>query len=212
MCGRYQLPDDWSDFPTFRLPDEFRPNDDVRPTDAVPIVRLDDDGNWLGEMRRWGFLRTWRGPSGKLVNKQLFNAVGEELASKRSFKAAFGRSHCLVPMAAWYEWPVIDGKKTRMRVGLKGRTTFGVAGLFETSTHPETGEPVETFTMLTVPPNEILGTTHDRAPLVLLDRDYQAWLEAGAPAQALIGSHPDNDAFYVEPVCPPLLAQPGIQA
>ncbi|MGA2550252.1 MAG: SOS response-associated peptidase family protein [Burkholderiaceae bacterium] len=200
MCGRYQLEDDWSDFPEFKIPEEFAPSDDVRPTESVPIVRLDDEGRWLGEMRRWGFLRTWPGPSGKWVKKQLFNAVGEELGSKRSFKAAFGKSHCLVPMSAWYEWPLIDGKKTRVRIGLKARKMFGVAGLFETSKHPDTGDPVATFTVVTVPPNEILGTAHDRAPLVLLERDYQAWLEGGPLAQSLIGAHPDNDAFFVEPV------------
>jgi putative SOS response-associated peptidase YedK len=198
MCGRYQLEDDWSDFPEFHVPEEFLPNDDVRPTEAVPIVRLDANGQWIGEMRRWGFLRTWPGPSGKWVKKQLINAVGEELQTKRSFKAAFGRSHCLVPMSAWYEWPVIEGKKTRVRIGLKGRKMFGVAGLYETSKHPDTGEPVATFTVVTVPPNEILGSAHDRAPLVLLDRDYQGWLEAGPTSQSLITSHPDNDAFFVE--------------
>ncbi len=200
MCGRYQLEDDWSDFPEFRIPEDFKPSDDVRPTDPVPIVRLDQEGHWFGEMRRWGFLRSWPGPSGKWVKKQLINAVGEELDAKRSFKAAFRRSHCLVPMSAWYEWPVVDGKKTRVRIGLKNRRMFGVAGLYETSKHPDTGAPVETFTVVTVPPNEILGTAHDRAPLVLLDQDYQTWLEAGPSAQALITSHPDSEAFFVEPV------------
>lgn len=200
MCGRYQLEDDWSDFPEFKIPEEFRPSNDVRPTELVPVVRLDDAGRWHGEMRRWGFLRMWPGASGKWVKKQLINAVGEELESKRSFRDAFRRRHCLVPMSAWYEWPVVDGKKHRVRIGLKGRHMFGVAGLYETSKHPDTGQAVETFTIVTVPPNEILGSAHDRAPLVLLDEDYQTWLEGGTPAQSLIRAHPDNDAFFVERV------------
>lgn len=202
MCGRYQLEDDWSDFPEFRVPAEFVPSNDVRPTQPVPIVRLDAGGRWFGEMRRWGFLRTWPGPSGKWVKKQLINAVGEELEVKRSFRGAFQRHHCLVPMSAWYEWPIVDGRKSRVRIGLHGRHMFGVAGLYETSRHPDSGEPIETFTIVTVPPNEILGSAHDRAPLVLLDEDYQTWLEGGAASKALIGAHPDNSAFFVEPVGP----------
>jgi putative SOS response-associated peptidase YedK len=101
-------------------------------------------------------------------------------------------------MSAWYEWPLIDGKKTRVRIGLKGRRMFGVAGLYETSKHPDTGLPVATFTVVTVPPNELLGTVHDRAPLVLADADLNTWLEGGPAAQALIGAHPDSAAFFIE--------------
>ena len=199
MCGRYQVESDWSDFPVLRIPDLFVPSDDVRPTDLMPIVRLADDGAWLVEMRRWGFLRMWPGPSGKWVKRQLFNAVGEELEFKRAFRDAYATARCLVPMSAWYEWPVIDGKKTRVRIGLKARRMFAAAGLYETSKSPKDGSPIETFTIVTVPPNESLGTTHDRAPLVLRDDDYQIWLEGGVLAQSLIGAHPDNDAFFVEP-------------
>jgi putative SOS response-associated peptidase YedK len=202
VCGRYQLEDDWSDFPEFKVPREFVPNRDVRPTNAMPIVRLDEQGDWFGEMRHWGFLRTWPGPSGKWIKKSLINAVGEELEHKKSFREAFHRRHCVVPMCAWYEWPIVDGKKTRVRIGMKHQRTFGVAGLYETSRHPDSGASVETFTIVTVPPNELLGSAHDRAPLVLGNEQCQVWLEGGPPAKALIGAHPDNDAFFVEPVAP----------
>ncbi len=152
MCGRYQLEDDWSGFPSFRVPPEFIPNADVRPTDAMPIMRLDRQGDWLGGIRHWGPLRTWPGASGKWVKKQRINAVGEELAIKRSFKNAFTRRHCLMPMSAWYEWPLVDGKKTRVRIGMKAHRMFAVAGLFETSRHPDSGAAVETYTIVTVPP------------------------------------------------------------
>ncbi len=198
MCGRYKLAGDWQDFP-FLTPADFEPNGDVRPTHRMPVVRIDDQGKPAVEMRRWGFLRTWPGVRGKMVKKQLFNAVGEELTVKRSFKKAFETSRCLVPMSAWFEWPVIDGKKTKIEIGLKQRRTFAVAGLFETSKHPDTKEAVDTFTIVTVPPNEILGSVHDRAPLVRRLEDHDAWLEGGILAHALIGAHPDSSAFYVRP-------------
>jgi putative SOS response-associated peptidase YedK len=200
MCGRYQLEDDWTEFPEFRIPAEFVANRDIRPTNPVPIVRLDEQGDPVGELRQWGFLRTWPGASGKWVKKQLINAVGEELEFKRSFREAFMRQHCVVPMNAWYEWPIVDGRKTRVRIGMTQRRMFGVAGLYETSRHPESGKPIATFTIVTVPPNEILGSAHDRAPLVLERGEYDLWLEAGPASKSLIGAHPDNEAFYVQPV------------
>ncbi len=54
--------------------------------------------------------------------------------------------------------------------------------------------------MCTVPPNEFLGTVHDRAPMVLLPEQYAAWLEGGAAALELVGVHPDAGAFAVTPV------------
>jgi putative SOS response-associated peptidase YedK len=55
---------------------------------------------------------------------------------------------------------------------------------------------------VTVPPNELLGTVHDRAPLVLRPEDYRTWLEGGVLAQSLIMAHPDPHAFSVEAIKP----------
>jgi putative SOS response-associated peptidase YedK len=200
MCGRYQVESDWSDFPVVRIPEQFVASDDVRPTDLMPVVRIGAAGEWVAEMRRWGFLRMWPGASGKWIKRALFNAKGEELESKRAFREAYAKARCLVPMSAWYEWPVIAGKKTRVRIGLRHQRMFAAAGLFETSKDPKDGASVDTFTIVTVPPNQILGTTHDRAPLVLFGADYERWLEGGVVARQLIGAHADNDAFVVEPV------------
>lgn len=202
MCARYQLPEDWSDFPDLSsyfksLPVE--PPPDVRPTHVVPIFRRDDAGRLFTEARQWGFLRTWPGKSGKMVTKPLINAVGEELEWKRSFKKAWQATRCLVPMAAWIEWPTYGATKWMVRVGLKERAYFCCAGLYETSPNPKGGDPIETFTIVTVPPLEFLGQVHDRAPLVLLPEHYDDWLDGGPPAQSLIGPYlGGNDAFWVE--------------
>jgi putative SOS response-associated peptidase YedK len=202
MCGRYQVESDWDDFPDFYIPEDFTPNSDLRPTDPAPVFRLDQAAGFVSEIRRWGFLRTWPGQSGKWVKRQLFNAVGEELEQKRAFRDAYASARCLVPMNAWYEWPIIDGKKTKVRIAMQGRRMFAAAGLYETSKSLDDGKPVETFTIVTVPPNELLGTVHDRAPLVLRPEDYMTWLEGGVLAQSLITAHPDPNAFSVEAVKP----------
>ena len=74
------------------------------------------------------------------------------------------------------------------------------AGLYDISVDPKTGEKVPVYTMCTVPPNEFLGTVHDRAPMVLLPTQYGAWLDGGAPSLELVGVHPDAAAFDVVPV------------
>jgi len=72
---------------------------------------------------------------------------------------------------------------------------FMAAGLYDENVDPKSGEKVGVFTMCAMPPNEFLGTVHDRAPMVLLPDQYAAWLDGGADALALVGTHPDVDAF-----------------
>ena len=73
-------------------------------------------------------------------------------------------------------------------------------GLYDVNTDPKTGERVPVYTMCTVPPNEFLGTVHDRAPMVLLPFQYAAWLAGGAEALQLVATHPDAGAFNVDVV------------
>ncbi len=58
MCGRYQLELGFGpEFRRIRVPKDYRPTRDARPTHLMPIVRFDDQGEWVAELRRWGFLR-----------------------------------------------------------------------------------------------------------------------------------------------------------
>lgn len=194
MCARYKLAGDWQDFPVLR-PADFEDQFDARPTNRMPVVRV-VDGQWVVEMRRWGFLRVWPGPDGAPHKRQLFNAVGEELEQKRAFRKAFHESRCLIPMSGWFEWPLVDGKKRKTEIALKGQAVFAAGGLFETSTDPDSGEPVDTYTLITAPPNAQLGAIHDRAPLILPRAGYAAWLEGDlAQAKELIGCYPEEEAF-----------------
>lgn len=72
---------------------------------------------------------------------------------------------------------------------------FAAAGLYDVNVDPVTGDEVGVFTLCTVPPDEFLGTVHDRAPMVLLPSQYEAWLEGGVEALRMVGTHPNATAF-----------------
>jgi putative SOS response-associated peptidase YedK len=208
MCGRYRLRRHWEQdlLGKWRYVIEKVDLDeerlDVRPTDLMPVIRSEDFRPVM-ELRRWGFLRVVpgtpnpaTGQPGKLVRKQLFNAKSETAAVLPSFRDAFSRRRCLVPMSSWYEWPTLPAGKQRVEIARLDRRTMFAAGLYETSAHFATGEPVPTFVVLTTKPNEFLGTVHDRSPLILDPRDYEQWLFGDtAQAQALCGVLP-NSADY----------------
>ncbi len=103
-------------------------------------------------------------------------------------------------MSSWDEWPETGAGKQRVQVSVPGEPVFMAAGLFDENVNPKTGEKVSVFTMCTVPPNEFLGTVHDRAPMVLLPEQYDGWLDGGSAALDLVRVHPDANAFEVKPV------------
>lgn len=98
-------------------------------------------------------------------------------------------------MSSWDEWPETGAGKQRVRVSRPSEPVFLAAGLYEFSNDPKTGARVPTYTMVTAPPTEFLGTVHDRAPMVLLSSQYRSWLAGGDEAFALAGMHPNREGF-----------------
>ena len=52
---------------------------------------------------------------------------------------------------------------------------------------------LETYTILTTDPNELLEPIHNRMPVILAQKDYQRWLEPGEP------THPPIDLLRPYP-------------
>jgi hypothetical protein len=46
-----------------------------------------------------------------------------------------------------------------------------------------TGQPLETYTIITTDPNELLEPIHNRMPVILSPQDYSRWLDPGEPSQ-----------------------------
>ena len=214
MCGRYKLEEHWQEYfanpffdwdnPPYPFDNPFKGSDEVFPRERMPIIRRCEDGKLRPELRQWGFImminrKTIDPATGtpKKVRKDVFNAMSEKLASSFTWRFAFTERRCLIPMSSWDEWPETGAGKQRVRVSMPGEPVFMAAGLYETSVDPKTGDRVPTYTMVTVPPNEFLGTVHDRAPMVLMPSQYQAWLAGGEAALALASTHPKANAFEV---------------
>lgn len=217
MCGRYRLHRHWErDLQGYLrlvvdkidVDEELAAgSDEVFPRNRMPIIRRDDAGDLTAELRQWGFIAEFPGKAidkatgkPKKVRRDVINAMSEKLTTSFMWKWAFAERRCLIPMASWDEWPETGGGKQRVRISMPSEPVFIAAGLYEVSTDPKTGEKVPVYTMCTVPPNTFLGTVHDRAPMVLKPHQYEAWLDGGAGARALLGAHPDTEAFAIAPV------------
>jgi putative SOS response-associated peptidase YedK len=60
------------------------------------------------------------------------------------------------------------------------------------------GEPLLSYTIMTVEPNDFVKRFHDRMPVVLDERDYLQWITADDPRDLLRAPH--NEALTNYPV------------
>ena len=112
----------------------------------------------------------------------MINAQSETCGTKPSFREAFISRRCLVVADGFYEWP--EKNKPRL-ITLKNEEPFAFAGLWE-RWRPKEGDRLETFTILTCPPNEFMAEIHNRMPVILASDAWSAWLgETNAKAEEL---------------------------
>lgn len=164
----------------------FAPTFNAAPQSVQPVVRLNrDSGHCEFAQLRWGLVPFWAKDA--KFGYTTINARAEEAATKPAYREALKKRRCLVPADAFYEWQrhnSATGKKTRhpFAFALKSAEPYALAGLWE-RWQPKEGEPLETFTILTTDPNELMEPIHNRMPVILEPNNYQRWLDPGDPAR-----------------------------
>jgi putative SOS response-associated peptidase YedK len=135
----------------------------------------------------------------------MINARAETLTEKAAFKHLVGTRRCLIPADGFYEWRKEGKRKVPMWVYLKNREPFGLAGLWDMWRNPN-GQRVESFTIITTEPNELIRPIHNRMPVILKPEDEEQWLDVSrtpfSKAQSLLKPYPDElmDAHDVSTV------------
>ena len=160
----------------------FAPSYNAAPQSTQPVVRLGrDSGKREFALLRWGLVPFWAKEAKPAYST--INARAEEVAQKPAYREALKNRRCLVPADAFYEWQRLDTKaKKPFAIELESGEPYAFAGLWE-SWKPKEGDALETFTILTTDPNELMEPIHNRMPVILEPQDYDRWLEPGDPAR-----------------------------
>jgi putative SOS response-associated peptidase YedK len=111
------------------------------------------------------------------------NAKAETVASLPTFRDAYKRRRCLVPIDSFFEWRAIKGLKPKQpyAIGKKSGEPFALAGIWENWQRPGTDEWVRTFAIITTNANELVRTIHDRMPVIIAPIHYDRWLSPFDP-------------------------------
>jgi putative SOS response-associated peptidase YedK len=190
MCGRFtqaQIAElDREVFKLLEIP-RLEPRYNVAPTQDVAVVR--EGGR--GEERRgergsrgrtlafikWGLVPHWT--DDPTIGNRLINARAETADQKPAFRDAFRERRCLVPADGFYEWQRTSHGKQPYYVRLADGGVLAFAGLWDRWVSPD-GEPLESFTILTTKPNDVVAPIHDRIPVILPPDGYDRWLDPAA--------------------------------
>ena len=100
------------------------------------------------------------------------NVRAETLLDKPALRDAGQHRRCLVPADGFYEWEKQGATRLPHYFTLKEGRPFFFAGLWQ----PETGATPAAFALVTTTPNALLGTIHDRMPVILGPNSGPAWL------------------------------------
>jgi putative SOS response-associated peptidase YedK len=83
-----------------------------------------------------------------------------------------------------------------MWIGLRSKRPFAFAGLWE-HWKPAEGEPLETCTIITTEPNDLMAPIHNRMPVILAPTSYDQWLDPHfqqiEPLQILLRPYPSEE-------------------
>lgn len=182
MCGRFALIVDAAVLAeVFELdpPPDLAPRYNIAPTQELLAVRAGTSRPREWARLRWGLVPSWAKEAS--IGARMINARAETAAEKPSFRSALKSRRCLVPASGFFEWAKAGAAKQPHFIRFRDARVFAFAALWERWA----GEspPLESCTLLTTAPNELVAELHDRMPVILPPECHEEWLRPGPVAR-----------------------------
>ena len=166
------------------------PRYNAAPSQELFVIRRNrDTGERTLDLLKWGLIPYWMKQKPK---PPPINAKAETVHKLPMFRDAYAKRRCILPIDAFFEWKPILGQKVKepFAIGMRDRSPFGLAGLWENWKDPSTGEWVRTFAVITTNANELVAEIHDRMPAILRPEDYDRWLSGEPDPRELLRTFP----------------------
>jgi putative SOS response-associated peptidase YedK len=113
------------------------------------------------------------------------NATAERLLESKLFKPAALNYRCLVLSTGFYEWRHYKPAGAKKEVAypyfitVQGQSLFYMAGIYQPWTDKETGETMDTFSIVTTKANTLMEQIHNkkkRMPTILNEAQAAEWI------------------------------------
>ena len=157
------------------VPDTYRERYNLAPQQRTLIVREQEDAR-EAVMAKWGLLPHWAKDS-KIAFKMI-NARAETLTEEVRLPPTADEAPLPDPRGRLLR---VDARQRRQKhpihFHLPGYELFAFAGLWTSRTDEGTGEIIESCTIITTTPNELVAPVHDRMPVILPTDAEAVWLD-----------------------------------
>lgn len=122
---------------------------------------------------RWGLVPIWaKDPQ---IGFKMINARSETVTEKPAFLEAFKKHRCLIPIDGFYEWKKQQDGKQPYYIHMTDKQPFALGGIWDAWTNPQ-GKILESCSILTTAPNEVVKPIHNRMPVIIEPKDFDLWL------------------------------------
>lgn len=195
MCGRFALAPDKKVLEMLydlEIRAEFPPRYNIAPAQDVLAVRLSPQNqNKEATFFKWGLVPFWADDQN--IGNKMINARAETAPQKPSFRNAFKKRRLLIPATGFFEWKKENGRKQPYYICRKDGRPFSLAGLWERWDKGEA--PLETCTILTTDPNELVAPMHNRMPVIVPEEAFEDWLHSppGSDLNNLLKPYPPEE-------------------
>ncbi len=172
------------------------------------VLIYTDEAPNMPVVSTWGLVPFWVKDKAQLQKtwNNTLNARGETIFEKPSFRTSAKNNRCLVYVDGFYEHHHIKGATIPFYIHARNNEPLVLAGLWSEWTDRETGEVLNTFSLVTTEGNELLAKIHNnpklegpRMPLILPRELEDAWLHPIddeldiKKIRELIRSYPSNE-------------------
>ena len=155
------------------LPD-FKPSYNIGPDRGDILAVVTSEAGNEGRLMYWPLIPSFA--KDMRLKYSTSNATAERLLESATYKRLVNKRRCLIPINGFYEWQGVKPPKQPFYIYLKSEEPFGLAGLWDTWKKPD-GSILESFTIITTEPNELMRTIHRRMPVILSQEDEVKWLD-----------------------------------
>lgn len=201
MCGKFTQMSSWREVHAFSQPLTVPANAELvvsTPMRPANILRLKANGEREIVPMRWGF----SGVNDKTPSKpRHIHARGETVDTLRTFAQAFQEARGILVVATFNEGEEINGKTRQWVISPNDRLPIAIAVICEQWTNGT--DTLETFVMVTTPPNALIARITDRMPAILPPKTWATWLgETDAlldGVKVLLRTYEDSGNWTMEP-------------
>ena len=146
----------------------------------LPVI-IKDRSNVI-KFFRWGLIPSWIDSehTGKKMHARTANARSETIFDRKSFKNIIFSQRCIIPATGFYEWQHLWNENIPYLLKLKDEELFGLGGVWDQWVNPETGEIINTFSIITTVANSLLEVIHNtkkRMPIIIDKNDEDMWFD-----------------------------------